>query len=48
MRIDTLGQEVVFFFQFGEGIHADKLASVREFVDSKAFAPSNTTSPVTA
>lgn len=44
-RIETLGIEVVYLFQFGEGIYAHNVKSLREFVDSKAYAASSSTSP---
>lgn len=41
--IETINLEVVYFFQFGGGVQAHKIASVMEFVDSQEYI--KTTNP---
>jgi len=41
--IKTINLEIVYFFQFGKGVHAHKIASVTEFVDSQEYT--KTTNP---
>jgi len=39
--IETMNLEIIYFFQFGRGVHAHKIASVMEFVDSKEYINTN-------
>jgi len=41
LKLDSLGLEGIYLFEFGKGLHAHKVASVREFVDSDTFLKLN-------